>query len=61
MYRFALEKAGDNLINFTDECSLIENMGGEVLVVKGNEEKFKLTTQNDLVIAERILKSRQQG
>ena len=61
LYRFALENAGDNLINFTDDCSLIENMGGEVLVVKGNEENIKLTTPIDIVIAESILKSRQQG
>ena len=27
-----------------NDCSLIENMGGEVLVVKGNEENIKLTT-----------------
>ena len=51
----------DNIINFTDDCSLIENMGGEVLVVKGNEENIKLTTPIDIVIAESILKSRQQG
>ena len=61
LYRFALETAGDNLINFTDDCSLIENMGGEVLVVKGSEENIKLTTPIDIVIAESILKSRQQG
>lgn len=61
LYRFALENAGDNIINFTDDCSLIENMGGEVLVVKGNEENIKLTTPIDIVIAESILKSRRQG
>ena len=61
LYRFALENAGDNIINFTDDCSLIENMGGEVLVVKGNEENIKLTTPIDIVIAESILKSRQHG
>lgn len=60
LYRFALENAGDNLINFTDDCSLIENMGGEVIVVKGSEENIKLTTPIDIVIAESILKSRNQ-
>ena len=58
LYRFALENAGDNMINFTDDCSLIENMGGEVEVVKGNEENIKLTTPIDVVIAESILKNR---
>lgn len=58
LYRFALENAGDNMINFTDDCSLIENMGGEVEVVKGSEENIKLTTPIDVVIAESILKNR---
>lgn len=58
LYRFALEKAGDSVVNFTDDCSLIENMGGEVEVVKGNEENIKLTTPIDVVIAESILKTR---
>lgn len=58
LYQFALENAGDNMINFTDDCSLIEHMGGEVEVVKGNEENIKLTTPIDVVIAESILKAR---
>lgn len=58
LYRFALENAGDNMINFTDDCSLIEHMGGEVEVVKGSEENIKLTTPIDVVIAESILKNR---
>lgn len=58
LYTFALENAGDSVINFTDDCALIENMGGEVLVVKGSEENIKLTTPVDILIAESILKAR---
>ena len=58
LYGFALENAGDNLINFTDDCSLIESMGGEVKVVKGSNENIKLTTPIDIIIAESILKNR---
>lgn len=58
LYKFALENAGDNMINYTDDCSLIENMGGEIEVVKGNVENIKLTTPIDIIIAESILKSR---
>ncbi len=58
LYKFALENAGDNAINFTDDCSLIENMGGEVEVVMGSKENIKLTTQIDVVIAESILRER---
>ena len=53
-----IENAGDNLINFTDDCSLIEHMGGEVEVVKGSKENIKLTTPVDVIIAESILKDR---
>ncbi len=58
LYKFALENAGDNAINFTDDCALIENMGGEVEVVKGNVENIKLTTPVDIILAESILNSR---
>ncbi len=58
LYTFALENAGDNAINFTDDCALIENMGGEVEVVKGSLENIKLTTPVDIIIAESILRSR---
>lgn len=58
LYKFALENVGDNAINFTDDCALIENMGGEVEVVKGNVENIKLTTPIDIIIAESILNSR---
>lgn len=58
LYKFALENAGDNVINFTDDCALIENMGGEVEVVKGSVENIKLTTPVDIIIAESILRSR---
>ena len=60
LYTFALENAGDNAINFTDDCALIENMGGEVEVVKGSDENIKLTTPLDVIIAESILKAREQ-
>lgn len=61
LYRFAIDDAGDDLMNFTDDCSLIENMGGEVEVVKGSSENIKLTTPIDVVIAEGILKNRQNA
>ena len=60
LYTFALENAGDNAINFTDDCALIENMGGEVEVVKGSDENIKLTTPLDVIIAESILRAREQ-
>ena len=61
LYSFALDNAEDSLDGFTDDCSLIENMGGEVMVVDGSKENIKLTTPIDIIIAESILKSRGEG
>ncbi len=59
-YTFALENAGEKLDGFTDDCALIENMGGEVSVIDGSRENIKLTTPIDIVIAESILRQRGQ-
>ena len=61
LYMFALENADENSLEYTDDCALIENMGGEVLVVKGSEENIKLTTPVDVIIAESILKNRMEN
>ena len=58
LYAFALENAGSKLDSVTDDCSLIEQMGGEVMVVEGSKENIKLTTPLDILIAESILNSR---
>jgi 2-C-methyl-D-erythritol 4-phosphate cytidylyltransferase len=41
-------------INFTDEAAMVENSGYEVHVVTGDNKNIKITTQDDLLIAERI-------
>lgn len=57
LYTFALDDATENLDDFTDDCALIERMGGEVTVVEGSKENIKLTTPIDIVIAESILRN----
>jgi 2-C-methyl-D-erythritol 4-phosphate cytidylyltransferase len=42
----------------TDEASLVEAAGGRVLVVRGEKTNIKLTTPEDLIFAEAILKAR---
>lgn len=61
MYEFALDKAGDSLEGFTDDCSLIENLGVEIEVVDGSAENIKLTTPVDIIIAESILNKRSKS
>ncbi len=41
----------------TDEAGLIENLGREVSVILGSAYNIKLTTKEDLVLAEALLKS----
>lgn len=61
MYEFALDKAGNELTSFTDDCSLIESLGVQIELVPGSTENIKLTTPEDIQIAESILRNRKQA
>ena len=43
----------------TDDAMLVERAGGKVRVIMGSYENIKITTPEDLVLAEEILKGRQ--
>jgi 2-C-methyl-D-erythritol 4-phosphate cytidylyltransferase len=43
----------------TDDASLVENAGGRVVVVAGEKTNIKLTSPEDLVLAEAILAARE--
>ncbi len=51
----AFERAASEGFYGTDEASLVEHMGGAVKVVAGNPENIKITTPEDLVLAEALL------
>ncbi|MBR1532045.1 MAG: 2-C-methyl-D-erythritol 4-phosphate cytidylyltransferase [Eubacterium sp.] len=57
-YKNALEKSLDDGKDFTDDCQLIEYAGGKVKMVTGSYTNIKITTPDDLPLAENILKSR---
>jgi len=40
---------------FTDDASVVEAMGATVQLVDGNRENIKITTEFDLIVAERLL------
>jgi len=40
---------------FTDDASVVEAMGTKVYLVDGNRENIKITTEFDLIVAERLL------
>ena len=42
----------------TDDAGLVERSGGEVCVVDGDAEAFKITAPLDLALAEAVLRSR---
>jgi 2-C-methyl-D-erythritol 4-phosphate cytidylyltransferase len=50
----AYERAGS--ADFTDDASLVEQLGGQVQVVDGDPLAFKITTQLDLLLAQTVVR-----
>lgn len=42
----------------TDDCQLVERIGGQVIVVNGDDTNIKITTHTDLLLAQAIWKQR---
>ena len=42
----------------TDDCGVMEKMGAKIKIVEGSYENLKLTTPEDIITAEKILKQR---
>ncbi len=45
-----------NDASLTDESSLVERLGEQVVVVEGSARNIKITTQADLTMAELIMR-----
>ncbi|PID52589.1 MAG: 2-C-methyl-D-erythritol 4-phosphate cytidylyltransferase [Candidatus Moraniibacteriota bacterium] len=58
--RTAFEQAKENEFLGTDDVSLVENIGGDVVIVEASDNNFKVTTPIDLVLAETILKNKEE-
>jgi 2-C-methyl-D-erythritol 4-phosphate cytidylyltransferase len=56
--RRAYEVSSKKKIYGTDDASLVELAGGTVRVIMGSYENIKITTPEDLIVAEEILKRR---
>ena len=56
LYLKALESAENNSENITDDCMLIESIEEKVYIVNGSEKNIKLTTQNDILLAEVLMR-----
>ena len=55
LYKQALLKAEKEKMDFTDDCQLIEFIGQKVKMVEGSYSNIKITTQEDIPLAESIL------
>ena len=56
--RRAYEEASRQRMYGTDDATLVERSGGAVKVIMGSYENIKITTPEDLLLAEEILKGR---
>lgn len=59
-YKEALDKATNDGKDFTDDCQLIEYIGGRVKMVAGSYDNIKITTPEDIPLAENILAQREK-
>jgi 2-C-methyl-D-erythritol 4-phosphate cytidylyltransferase len=50
--------AQDYQSNFTDEATVVENLGHKITLVEGDKNNIKITTPEDLQLADLILAQR---
>lgn len=56
----ALQKAVEENLPITDDCSAVENIGMRVFLTQGNYFNIKITTPEDLIFAEAIASQNKQ-
>ena len=59
LLKAALQSALEDHVAITDDCSAVERLGKVVFLMEGDEENLKITTPMDLIVAEAILRSRE--
>ncbi|MBE6788083.1 MAG: 2-C-methyl-D-erythritol 4-phosphate cytidylyltransferase [Ruminococcaceae bacterium] len=60
LYKKAFEEAEKQGRDYTDDCQLVEAIGKSVYVVEGDYKNIKITTPDDLILAETFLKEREK-
>lgn len=58
LLRSALQSAVDENASVTDDCSAVERLGKEIYLTDGSYENIKITTPEDLLLAEMIWNNR---
>lgn len=54
LYREAMAKAKADGVSYTDDCQLVESLGQKVRLSKGSYANLKITTPEDLLIAQAL-------
>ena len=57
LYKNAAKNAREKGLDFTDDCQLVECFNQKVKTVAGSYSNIKITTPDDIVLAENILKN----
>ncbi len=57
----AYQKAAADDFSGTDDASLVERLGARVVMVEGDYRNIKITTPEDLIVAEALLTAGRQG
>lgn len=60
LLRAALQAAVESGAQVTDDCSVVERLGKEVYILDGSYENIKITTPEDIALAEAILHRREE-
>jgi 2-C-methyl-D-erythritol 4-phosphate cytidylyltransferase len=55
LYFEAVDFAQEHALDFTDDCQLVEAIGGKVYMTVGDYTNIKITTPEDHAIAEVLL------
>jgi 2-C-methyl-D-erythritol 4-phosphate cytidylyltransferase len=59
LYKQAMQNAEQQGKDYTDDCQLVEALGEKVFVTQGSPTNIKLTTPEDIIIAESFLKEQE--
>lgn len=57
LYKNAAQNAREKGFDFTDDCQLVESFNQKVKTVVGSYSNIKITTPDDIVLAENLLKN----
>ena len=57
-YCSAMDTALENHLDFTDDCQLVEAIGGKIAMTTGDYTNIKITTPEDIRLAETLIKMR---